>query len=322
MIRNAGYFGGVTKFALSVLLTAIWLSASGSSLNLGASALAQEGKTAPAPSRPCEGSNCRQSGSAAPNPTPPSRPCEGSNCLRGAQPPDSQKPKTKEKIFRKTGEEGTIVGTVYFSGQPPVRHRIDMSPDAACVTRNRNLRQEEMIVTNGRLANVFLYIKTGSGVDDHSFEVPTSPVTLDQRGCRFSPRVLGIQTNQPLQILNSDPTAHNVHAQAKNNVEWNDSQSAGAKPLMKQFDRPEVMIRIRCNQHPWMSAYVGVLAHPFFAVSGLNGSYRIEGLPPGNYKIFAWHEHLGEQSFDITISPGETRRLDFSFHLTQSRQGY
>jgi hypothetical protein len=201
------------------------------------------------------------------------------------------------------------MGVISYSGASPQRLRIDTSADPVC---NAELFVENLVVTNGRLANVFVYVRTGTGLVA-DLTVSSSPVILDQNRCRFVPHVLGIQKNQTLQIWNSDATSHNVHFTPKNNPEWNMTQPAGGKPLTTQFHWNEVMIPVKNNQHPWMKAYVGVLPHRFFAVSKKDGTFKIEGLQPGQYTIVAWHERLGEQRMDVTISSGEVKVLNFSF---------
>lgn len=218
--------------------------------------------------------------------------------------------------YKHTGKEATLSGRVLFVGEPPTPKVIDTSADPSCEKANPRLKTEDVVIKEGMIANVFVYVK-GSALDTLSFETPDSPVFLDQRGCRFAPHVIGVQTGQTLMITNSDPTHHNIHPTPKNNAEWNQTQPSEAPPIIKQFPRPELLIPIKCNQHPWMKAYAGVLPHPFFAVSDDSGFYRIEGLPPGNYTIVAWHEKFGEQTAEITIAPYERRSLDFAFENSQ-----
>ncbi len=178
---------------------------------------------------------------------------------------------------------GKLSGAARFTGKKPPRKTIDMSGDPACVESHHGKALDESVVVNpnGTLANVFVYIK--SGLEGKTFEVPATPVKLDQHGCWFQPRVLGIQTGQPLEITNSDPVTHNVHPLAQVNREWNHSQGPGDAPLERKFLRPEVMIRVKCNIHSWMRAFIGVVANPYFAVSGTDGTFEIPNVPPGDY---------------------------------------
>jgi plastocyanin len=214
--------------------------------------------------------------------------------------------------YKRTGAEGAVTGQIRFEGEAPARRKLDMSQDAGCAAVARNPRTEDVVVTDGRLANVFVYVK-GDLLEKSSFETPQTPVSLDQRQCRFVPRVLGIQTGQTLIFFNSDPTTHNIHPAPRVNQEWNQMQARDGMPLEKSFTRVETLIPVKCNQHPWMKAYVGVLAHPFFAVSGRNGSFKIEGLPQGEYTLVAWHEALGEQTVKLSIGPMETKSIELVF---------
>jgi plastocyanin len=208
---------------------------------------------------------------------------------------------------------GILNGTIRFTGRKPPRKPIDMSGDPACVEAHHGKAYEESIVVNpnGTLANVFVYIK--SGLEGKRFDVPATPVTIDQRGCWFQPRVIGIQTGQVLQITNSDPVTHNIHPLAKINREWNHSQGAGEAPLARKFVRPEVMIRVKCNIHSWMRAYIGAVEHPYFAVTGSDGTFEMRDVPPGDYMIEAWQEALGSQEQKITVTPSGKIEADFNF---------
>jgi plastocyanin len=230
--------------------------------------------------------------------------------------PQSQQAK---QTYQRSGNEGVVIGTVLFSGRPPGRKLIEMSADSVCAKRNPRAFLDDMVVTRRHLANVLVYIKGGPALDELRFDTPSTPVVLDQQGCRFVPHVSGIQVNQTLEVRNSDPTTHNVHATPKLNPDWNQSQPAGGAPLIMKFGHSELIVPIKCNQHPWMKAYVGVLSHPFFAVSDRKGAFRIEGLPPGNYTIAAWHEMFGEKTLDVTIAPRSQQNLNFSFSSKDQR---
>jgi plastocyanin len=208
---------------------------------------------------------------------------------------------------------GVLFGTIHFTGKRPARTPINMSEDPACVAAHHGKPYDESVVINrnGTLANVFVYAK--SGLEGKTFEIPSEPVTIDQNGCWFVPRVLGIQTGQVLRVVNSDPVTHNIHPMAQINREWNHSQGAGDPPLARKFLKPEVMIRVKCNIHRWMHAFIGVVDNPYFAVSGTDGSYEIRNLPPGDYVIGVWHETLGTQEQKITISPSGKTSLSFTF---------
>jgi plastocyanin len=146
--------------------------------------------------------------------------------------------------------------------------------------------------------------------------VPSTAVVLDQKGCRYVPHVLGVQVGQPVEVLNSDPTLHNVHAVPMSNSEFNTGQPLQGMKRAHTFTAREVMVPFKCDVHPWMHAYIGVLDHPFFAVSGADGSFQLTGLPPGTYTIEAWHETLGARTQTVTIGAKETGNVAFSFNST------
>ncbi len=222
-----------------------------------------------------------------------------------------------KKEYAATGSEGTISGTIKFEGDAPAPKTIPMGADAFCASAQGDKTTENVVVTDGKLANVFVYVK-GGPADEYSYKTPTEDVELDQQACRYHPHVLGVQTGQPLKILNNDQTTHNIHPTPHNNPEWNEVQAAGAPPKEKKFNKMETLIPVKCNQHPWMQAYIGVLPHPFFAVSGKDGSYTIKGLPPGDYTVVAWHEQYGEQTQKVTVGANDKKTQDFSFSATKA----
>ena len=175
---------------------------------------------------------------------------------------------------------GTISGSIQYSGRRPSRRAIDVSGDPACSADNGGKVYDGslMVSPKGVLANAFVYIK--SGLEGKSFETPSTPAALDQHGCGFIPRVVGLQTNQPLRISNSDPATHSIHPMAQVNREWNHSQGPGEPPIIRRFPKPEVMIPVKCNIHSWMRGFIGVVDHPYFAVSGPDGTFTIRKFHP------------------------------------------
>ena len=220
-----------------------------------------------------------------------------------------------------TANLGTVSGVISFTGTPPAPKKIDTSADAVCGQKSPNLSTEDTVVKDGKLANVFVYVKDGAAADgtkigDYTWATPTTAVTLDQNGCHYRPHILGIQTNQKLTITNSDPTQHNIHPTPKNNPEWNQTQPSGAPPLEKSFARAEILVPVKCNQHPWMKAYIGVMKTPFYAVSAEDGTYTIKGLPAGTYTVVAWKEggQTGtEKTMQVTVPANGNGKADFAF---------
>jgi len=206
---------------------------------------------------------------------------------------------------------GNIAGTVMLEGEPPEAETIRMNSDPVCVKEATNTETDYYAVgDNGGLGNVFIYVKEGL---QGSFPADSSTVILDQNGCRYTPHVFGIQVGQTLQVVNNDPTLHNIHATPTNNAEFNTGQPIEGMTFDRTFDTAEVMVPFKCDVHGWMNAFVGVVDHPFFSVSGRDGAFDISTLPPGNYVIEAWHEELGTQTQEITVAEGETAPVSFVF---------
>jgi hypothetical protein len=208
---------------------------------------------------------------------------------------------------------GAVTGKVLFTGEKPKLNRLMMDQDPVCTQKHSGTvyAEDGEVNSDGTLPNVFIYVKDGA--DKYSFPTPIEPVELDQDGCMYKPHVLGIQTNQTLRILSKDPTTHNIHPMPKDNREWNMSQPPGGTPIEQKFARPEIMVPVKCNQHPWMRAYIGVTRHPFHAVTGKDGTFTIKGLPPGDYTLEAWTATFGTQELKVTVAPKESKSVEFSF---------
>jgi hypothetical protein len=208
---------------------------------------------------------------------------------------------------------GSVSGKVLFTGKAPAAKKIDMDEDPQCNNLHATpvLDQAIAVNKNRTLANVFVYIK--GGLEGKKFAPPSFAAVIDQKGCWFVPRVLGIQTGQQFEVTNSDPVTHNIHPRAHANREWNQSQAQGAAPLERKFMQPEIMIRVKCNIHSWMHAFIGVVDHPYFAVTGGDGVFELKNLPPGDYTIAAWQEELGEAVQRITVSPLGKTEVSFTF---------
>jgi hypothetical protein len=207
----------------------------------------------------------------------------------------------------------TITGRVVFEGTPPPNAVIKMASDPECAKANKGeLTSESYLVDKGGLKNVFVYIKDGLG-NKYIFDTPTTPVKLDQNGCHYVPHVVGVRVTQPLEIVNSDNTMHNVHGMPDANKEFNFGQVVAGLKNTVSFTAPEVMIPFKCDVHSWMYAYIGVVNHPYFAVSGDAGKFELRTIPPGTYTIEAVHEKLGRQTQTVTLGEKDSKEITFTF---------
>jgi hypothetical protein len=206
----------------------------------------------------------------------------------------------------------SVKGVVKFEGTVPKGKPVNMSADPSCAKQHSApvLVQEIATDSKGDLQNVIVYVAEGLG--DRMFETPTQPVTVEQKGCMYQPRVLAVRANQPLHVVNDDPTSHNIHPVPANNREWNKAEPPGSA-LDESFAREEIAIPVKCNLHPWMHGYIAVFKHPYFAVTGKDGTFDLSDLPPGTYTIKAWHEKLGTSAQTITIGANETKEISFVF---------
>jgi hypothetical protein len=231
---------------------------------------------------------------------------------------NSNATETAGTAYKTTGNEGTITGTVAFTGAAPAAKSISMDADPACSSANPNAHAEDVVVNDGKLQNVFVYVKDGKTADGKSlasfkFDPPAPEAVLDQHGCQYHPHVLGMMSTQKLKVVNSDQTTHNVNVQPKSNQGFNQAQSQGAPPISKDFPRAEVVIPIKCNQHPWMKSYLNVMRNPMFGLSGADGKFEIKGVPPGTYTVVAWHEKFGEKTMSVTVGAKESKTQDFAY---------
>ena len=213
------------------------------------------------------------------------------------------------------GQTVTLSGKINLEGAAPKRNPIKMSADPVCLKQHTEPARSEDVIVNdtGMLKNVFVYVKTG--LEGQTFDTPTEPVVFDQKGCQYSPHVFGIMVNQTFKIMNSDPTLHNIHALPKVG-EFNLGMPRQGMSFDKKFPEAQVPVHIKCDVHPWMSAYCGVLTHPFYAVTDDNGHFEIKNLPAGTYPIEAWHEKYGPQTSQVTVGTTPTQEVNFTFKAT------
>ena len=208
---------------------------------------------------------------------------------------------------------GTVTGSIKFAGTAPQPETISMNADPVCAGLHSEVVHTETVEVNGNgtLQNVFVYVK--EGLEGKTFPVPSTAVTIDQKGCQYHPHVFGIQVGQTLQILNSDSTLHNIHSMAQQSKQFNLGMPLQGMKLTKKFEAPEIMVKMKCDVHPWMNAYIGVLTHPYFSVTGPEGTFELKDLPAGEYTLEAWHEKYGTQTQKITVAEGTPAQADFTF---------
>ena len=218
-------------------------------------------------------------------------------------------------LFASAAVAGSISGTIKYDGATPPTKPLKMDADPGCLKKHANpVMSERVVIGPGgdTLANVFISVK--SGLPDKKWPIPSEPVVMDQNGCQYKPHVMGIMAGQTFKVLNSDGLLHNVHALPKVNSAFNRAMPANVKEAEYTFSKPEPTFKIKCDVHPWMGAYMTVMEHPFFAVSGTDGKYEIKDLPPGTYEIETWHEfdRFPAQTASVTVGDGAAT-ADFTF---------
>ena len=208
----------------------------------------------------------------------------------------------------------SVNGTVTFAGKVPNLRPLSMDADPACAKKHSGPVPAEMLVLgNGNtMGNIMVWVSKGLPAGK-SWPAPKTPVVLDQKGCMYVPHVMGIMVGQPYKILNSDGVLHNIHTLPKVNPAFNKGMPATLKETSTTFTKPEAVFHIKCDVHPWMSAYVAVFTHPFHSVTKTDGKFTISGLDPGTYEVTAWHEKLGTQTASVTVAANETKSQDFKF---------
>ncbi|HEY2805555.1 MAG TPA: carboxypeptidase regulatory-like domain-containing protein [Gemmatimonadales bacterium] len=205
---------------------------------------------------------------------------------------------------------GTIRGTVTFTGTPPRMRPIDMAKEPICVAQHPTPVMTETVVTGPGNAVEWAVVYVSAG--EPAASAPAQPARYDQRGCQYIPHVAVMQVGQRLDIYNDDSTSHNIHPMGTANPEWNRSQPQGTPPIQHTFAQPE-MIPVKCNVHPWMHGYFAILNTAHYAVTDTTGHFTLAGLPPGHYTITAWHERMGTQTQDVTITGSESATANFVF---------
>ena len=208
----------------------------------------------------------------------------------------------------------TITGTVTYDGKVPNLKPLAMDADPACASKHTSPVANEMLLlgSGNTMANIIVSVKSGLPAGK-TYPAPKEPFVMDQNGCQYKPHVMGIMVGQPYRILNSDGVLHNIHTLPKINSAFNKPMPPTLKETTTKFDKSEAVFQIKCDVHPWMTAYVGAFTHPFYSVTGADGKFTISGLDPGTYEITAWHERLGTQTATVTVGASDTKALNFKF---------
>jgi hypothetical protein len=228
-------------------------------------------------------------------------------------PTESAAEPTSSQAAPAVGGSASLSGTIVYEGKVPNLPKLRMDADPGCAKKHSGpVESEALVLGEGNtLANVFVWVK--GGVPSGDWPVPAEPVVLDQNGCQYKPHVSGLMVGQSLKVLNSDELLHNIHSLPKINSSFNRAMPATVTEAEYSFSKEEVLFKIKCDVHPWMNAWIGVVSHPFFAVTDANGKFAIEGLPAGTYEIEARHEKMDPRSESLTLADGEAGALDFSF---------
>ncbi len=214
---------------------------------------------------------------------------------------------------------GDVTGKVSWEGKAPGRKLLKMQADPVCASKHtEKVRSSRVLVNDGTLQNVFVYVS--KGLEGKSFDVPAEPAVLDQKGCLYEPMVMGVMAGQKIKVLNSDGTLHNVHPKPKVNKEFNLAMPKFMKVKEISLEEPEVMIPVKCDVHPWMSAHIGVMSHPFYGVSDAAGAFTLSDVPAGGYTVTAWHEVFGSKTMDVTVAASGAVTTDFSYSIADVKK--
>lgn len=212
---------------------------------------------------------------------------------------------------------GTIRGEVTFNGTPPPMKELAVRSFPGCASEGDGpVLSGDALVKDGRVQNAFVYIKSGLG--DRVFAIPETAVEIDQKGCIYVPRVVGAQVGQQVLYKNSDTIMHNVHALPTQAQGFNMILANKGMSRAVQLERAEIMIPVRCDVHPWMQSYVGIVDHPYFAVTGADGRFELKQVPPGTYTVAVWHERFGTKDANVTVAPKGDQTLTFALSATSA----
>ncbi len=226
----------------------------------------------------------------------------------GCKSEDASPPASKPVV---AAGNAVVAGKVTFDGTPPAPASLG---EQLCGVTKKPIADESLVVGNGgAMKNVIVYLDDGPNVASKDVNGKTETVVLDQKECRYVPHVVAVRTGQTLQVNSSDPTLHNAHSDKGKNKPFNLSFASAGQSRLVTFTQPEVAIRVRCDVHQWMSAYVAVFDHPFFAVTGDDGAFELKSVPAGSYTLVAWHERYPPKTQPVTVGADGIVKADFAF---------
>jgi len=219
----------------------------------------------------------------------------------------------KVPVTTQSASYGSLSGTVTLNGKPPKQKELKLGGDPQCLKPHgsKKIYAGDVLVKDGLVQNVFVYLKDPP--KKGASNPPKEIITIDQKGCLYEPRIMGLRVGQNLEIKNSDPLLHNVHARSGTDSLFNFAMTTAGQTRKRRFKKPQVMVHIKCDVHPWMNAFVGVLDHPYFQVTGEDGSFKINKVPTGEYTLAIWHERFGEQNQQVTVDKDSSTSVNFVF---------
>lgn len=255
----------------------------------------------------CGGGGDQSTGKAPGEGAGPAQPNKDKTGDPGVKPPIVTPPPN----VKPTAGAAAIVGRVRFNGEPPKRRPINFGAEKKCHIHETPPLDDSLVVSPNREIQWVLVRIAGSVPGNHP--APSKPAMMDQKGCVFLPHVLVVRSGQEVEIHNSDEVLHNVRGESVINPPFNRNLPKGAEPIKMKFANAEIGVKVKCDVHFWMGGYIHVVPHPYFAVTGEDGAFTIDKVPPGTYKVETWHEKLGKQVQDVTVKDGEVKTIDFTY---------
>ena len=207
-------------------------------------------------------------------------------------------------------QAGEIVGKVKYAGTAPAPKKLEVTKDQAVCGKVEHLEESLLVGADKGVKNVV--VNLGDPKDGKKMTVPPKNPAIDQNGCRFVPRIQIIPAGASVDIINDDGILHNIHTWSKDNPSFNKAQPKFKKVMTEKFDKPEIF-RISCDVHSWMTGWLIIAGHPYYALSDNAGSFKIADVPAGTYTLEYWHEKLGKQTKQVTVPATGSVTADFEY---------